>query len=141
MCSRTWRTSERRVSRFIVQPSLCIDAGHRYGARRPERNYSYLLLIHDVDAVMYLVLLHVLALLVQRNGPPTALEEIHMTFDTIIVGGSFSGLSAALYLARARPSVLVLDLGAPRNRFASTSPGFFSQRGSAPTAMIQRTET
>lgn len=60
-----------------------------------------------------------------------------MTFDTIIVGGSFAGLSAALYLARARRSVLVLDTGTPRNRFAAASHGFFAQDGSDPRAMLE----
>ncbi len=60
-----------------------------------------------------------------------------MTFDTIIVGGSFAGLSAALYLARGRRSVLVLDAGAPRNRFAAASHGFFAQDGSDPKAMLE----
>lgn len=60
-----------------------------------------------------------------------------MSFDTIIVGGSFAGLSAALYLARARRSVLVLDTGAPRNRFAAASHGFFAQDGSDPMAMLE----
>lgn len=60
-----------------------------------------------------------------------------MTFDAIIVGGSFAGLSAALYLARARRSVLVLDTGLPRNRFASASHGFFAQDGSDPKAMLE----
>lgn len=60
-----------------------------------------------------------------------------MTFDTIIVGGSFAGLSAALYLARARRSVLVLDTGLPRNRFASASHGLFAQDGSDPKTMLE----
>jgi len=59
-----------------------------------------------------------------------------MTYDTIIVGGSFAGLSAALYLARARRSVLVLDTGKPRNRFATASHGFFAQDGSDPKVML-----
>lgn len=57
-------------------------------------------------------------------------------FDTVIVGGSFAGLSAALYLARANRSVLVLDTGAPRNRFAAASHGLFGQDGANPAAMI-----
>jgi thioredoxin reductase len=61
---------------------------------------------------------------------------MHMRFDTIIVGGSFAGLSAALYLARSRRTVLVLDTGAPRNRFAAASHGFFAQDGSNPRAML-----
>jgi thioredoxin reductase len=60
-----------------------------------------------------------------------------MNYDTIVVGGSFAGLSAALYLARARRSVLVLDTGAPRNRFAAASHGFFAQDGNDPKAMLE----
>ena len=41
------------------------------------------------------------------------------SIDVIIIGGSFAGLSAALYLARARRSVLVLDSREPRNRYSS----------------------
>ena len=57
-------------------------------------------------------------------------------FDAIIVGGSFAGLSAAMYVARARRSVCVVDTGSPRNRFAAHSHGFFAQDGSAPGAML-----
>lgn len=59
-----------------------------------------------------------------------------MHHDAIIVGGSFAGLSAAMYLARARRSVCVVDAGAPRNRFATHSHGFFAQDGSTPGAML-----
>lgn len=58
------------------------------------------------------------------------------TYDAVVVGGSFAGLSAALYLARARRSVLVLDTNAPRNRFAAASHGFFAHDGADPRAMI-----
>lgn len=60
-----------------------------------------------------------------------------MHYDAIIIGGSFAGLSAAIYLARARRSVLIVDAGKPRNRFAAQSHGFFAQDGSSPLAMIQ----
>ena len=56
--------------------------------------------------------------------------------DVVIIGGSFAGLSAAMYLARGRRSVCVVDSGAPRNRFAEHSHGFFAQDGSAPGAML-----
>lgn len=59
-----------------------------------------------------------------------------MQYDAIIVGGSFAGLSAALYLARARRSVCVLDTRKPRNRFAGASHGFFAQDGSDPMIML-----
>lgn len=57
-------------------------------------------------------------------------------FDVIVVGGNFAGLSAAMQLARARRTVLVLDDGKPRNRFAATSHGFFGQDGRAPFAIM-----
>ena len=55
-----------------------------------------------------------------------------MRHDVIIIGGSFAGLSAAMYIARARRTVCVIDTGSPRNRFASHSHGFLGQDGSAP---------
>lgn len=42
-----------------------------------------------------------------------------MIYDTIIIGGSHAGMSAALQLLRARRHVLIIDGGAPRNRFAA----------------------
>lgn len=59
-----------------------------------------------------------------------------MRFDAIIVGGSFAGLSAALYIARARRSVCIVDTGLPRNRFAAHAHGFFAQDGSTPSTML-----
>lgn len=59
-----------------------------------------------------------------------------MRHDAIIIGGSFAGLSAAMYIARGRRSVCIVDTGAPRNRFATHSHGFFAQDGSAPGTML-----
>jgi thioredoxin reductase len=59
-----------------------------------------------------------------------------MRKDAIIIGGSFAGLSAAMYIARARRSVCVMDTGEPRNRFAAHSHGFFGQDGAAPRTML-----
>ncbi len=59
-----------------------------------------------------------------------------MDIDAIIVGGSFAGISAALQLARARCRVAVVDAGAPRNRFAAASHGFFGHDGRAPLDLI-----
>lgn len=56
--------------------------------------------------------------------------------DAIIIGGSFAGLSAAMYLARGRHDVVVLDTGTPRNRFSPQSHGFFTHDGSTPAAML-----
>lgn len=58
-----------------------------------------------------------------------------MVHDVIIVGGSYSGISAGLQLARARRKILVLDAGQRRNRFANHSYGFFGQDGRDPGAI------
>lgn len=55
--------------------------------------------------------------------------------DAGIIGGSFAGLSAALYLARGRRSVAVFDNGLTRNRFADAGHGFLGQDGQAPDAI------
>jgi len=59
-----------------------------------------------------------------------------MLHDAIVIGGSFAGLSAATYLARARRSVAIIDTGAPRNRFAAHAHGFLAQDGSNPGAVL-----
>jgi thioredoxin reductase len=56
--------------------------------------------------------------------------------DVIIIGGGFAGLAAATQLGRARRRVLVLDTGAPRNRFAAHSHGFFSRDGAPPLELL-----
>ncbi len=58
-----------------------------------------------------------------------------MTFDVIIVGGSYAGISAGMQLARARRRVLVMDTGLRRNRFARASHGFLGQDGRDPAAI------
>jgi thioredoxin reductase len=60
-----------------------------------------------------------------------------MTYDVIVVGGSFAGLSAAMQLARARRRVLIVDSGLPRNRFASASHGFLGQDGRPPYDILR----
>lgn len=57
-------------------------------------------------------------------------------YDAVIVGGSFAGLSAALYLARARRRVCVLDTRRSRNRFSAHSHGLFGHDGSDPASML-----
>lgn len=59
-------------------------------------------------------------------------------WDAIVIGGSFAGLSAAMQLARGLRSVLLIDAGEPRNRFAQQSHGFFAADGMAPAELQQR---
>jgi len=55
-----------------------------------------------------------------------------MKFDVIIIGGSYAGLSAALALARAVRSVLVVDAGQPCNRQTPYSHNFLTHDGDKP---------
>ena len=59
-------------------------------------------------------------------------------YDVIIIGGSYAGIAAALQLARARRSVLIVDAGQRRNRFASHSHGFLGQDGQPPGAIADK---
>lgn len=60
-----------------------------------------------------------------------------MTYDVVIIGGSYAGMAAALQLLRARRSVLVIDAGQRRNRAAATSHGFLGQDGSDPAEIAR----
>jgi thioredoxin reductase len=57
-------------------------------------------------------------------------------FDVVIVGGGPAGLSAALTLARARRSVIVLDAGEPRNAPAAHLHGYLTRDGTPPAAFL-----
>lgn len=61
-----------------------------------------------------------------------------MQYDVIVIGGSYSGMAAALQLLRARRQVLVIDAGQRRNRYASHSHGFLSQDGVDPAEIAER---
>jgi thioredoxin reductase len=54
-----------------------------------------------------------------------------MFHDALIIGGGFAGLSAANVLGRARQNVLVVDAGAPRNRFSSHAHNMLGHDGRA----------
>lgn len=56
--------------------------------------------------------------------------------DAVVIGGSFAGISAALYLARGRRQVTVVDEGLTRNRFAAHGHGLLGHDG-RPPAEIQ----
>jgi len=60
-----------------------------------------------------------------------------MSYDTIVIGGSFAGQAAAIQLARARRRVLVIDAAKPRNRFAKAAHGIVGHDGKPPRAIVQ----
>ena len=57
-------------------------------------------------------------------------------YDVVVVGGGAGGLSAALTLARARRSVLVVDAGHPRNAPAAHVHGYLGREGVAPSELL-----
>lgn len=59
-------------------------------------------------------------------------EMVMEDFDVIIVGGSYSGLAAAMSLGRALVRVLVIDSGAPCNRQTPYSHNFLTRDGQTP---------
>jgi thioredoxin reductase len=63
--------------------------------------------------------------------------ELEMTdrkeFDVILVGGSFSGMAAAMALGRALRNVLIIDSGSPCNSVTPASHNFLTQDGKTPS--------
>jgi thioredoxin reductase len=57
-------------------------------------------------------------------------------YDVAVIGGGAAGLSAALVLARARRTVLVVDAGTPRNAPAAHMHGYLSRDGLPPGELL-----
>lgn len=60
------------------------------------------------------------------------------TYDVIIIGGSYAGLSAAMALGRSLKSVLIIDSGLPCNRQTPHSHNFITQDGVRPAAISEK---
>lgn len=65
-------------------------------------------------------------------------QQEDRVWDVAVLGGGSSGLSAALTLARARRSVIVLDDGRPRNAPASAAHGLLGQDGINPLQLLEK---
>lgn len=59
-------------------------------------------------------------------------------FDVIIIGGSYSGLSAAMALGRALRNVLIIDSGLPCNRQTPHSHNFITHDGEKPSIIAEK---
>lgn len=66
----------------------------------------------------------------------TGAAAAHEDQDVVIIGGGSAGLSAALMLGRSRRRVLVVDEGAPRNRFAGHMHGVLGRDHTSPLALL-----
>lgn len=60
---------------------------------------------------------------------------VRRQYDTITVGGSYAGLSAALVLGRSLRHVLVIDAGQPANRQTPHAHGFLTRDGETPAVL------
>lgn len=59
-------------------------------------------------------------------------------WEVAVIGGGSAGLSAALTLARARRSVIVIDAGTPRNAPATAAHGLLGREGINPLEFLAR---
>lgn len=59
-------------------------------------------------------------------------------YDVIIIGGSYSGLSAAMALGRASRTVLIIDSGEPCNRQTPHSHNFITHDGETPAVISSK---
>lgn len=64
-----------------------------------------------------------------------ALRTVERHCDVAVVGGSASGLAAALQLGRQRRSVIVVDAGEPRNAPAAHMHGYLGREGLSPSEL------
>lgn len=60
-----------------------------------------------------------------------------MRADVVIIGGGFAGTSAAITLARANRSVVLVDSHQPRNRFSEHSHGVLGFESASPIQMLE----
>ena len=63
-------------------------------------------------------------------------DIVGIEWDAVVVGGGVAGSSAALMLARARRSVLVVDAGQPRNAVAVHMHGVLGHDGKPPRQLL-----
>ncbi|MDJ1132198.1 NAD(P)/FAD-dependent oxidoreductase [Streptomyces iconiensis] len=72
------------------------------------------------------------------TGEVRPADELRDSYDVVVIGGGAAGLNAALMLARARRSVVVVDAGAPRNAPADGVHGLLARDGMPPAELLER---
>lgn len=62
-------------------------------------------------------------------------------FEVIIIGGSYSGLSAAMALGRSLRNTMIIDSALPCNRQTPYSHNFLTEDGSSPDEISQKAKS
>ncbi|SEA55970.1 Thioredoxin reductase [Arachidicoccus rhizosphaerae] len=73
----------------------------------------------------------------QRTTSKASNSTVNNTHEVIIIGGSYSGMQAALTLGRALRQVLIIDAGKPCNRFAPQAHNLLGSEGTPPAELHQ----
>jgi len=63
------------------------------------------------------------------------------TVDVLVVGGGPAGLAAALWAARYRRRVMLVDRGEQRNRWTQETHGYLGSEGAPPTRLLEQART
>jgi len=66
---------------------------------------------------------------------------MEQSYDVIVIGGSYAGLSAAMSLARFSHRILIIDAGKPCNRQTPESHNFITHDGQAPAVIAAQAKT
>ena len=64
-------------------------------------------------------------------------DDLQQQYDVVVIGGGAAGLNGALMLARSRRSVVVLDVGQPRNAPAEGVHGLLGREGMPPSELLE----
>lgn len=72
------------------------------------------------------------------NSANTVQRAAALTFDVIIIGGSYAGLSAAMALGRSLRKVLIIDSNLPCNRQTPHSHNFITRDGEKPADISKK---
>ncbi len=65
----------------------------------------------------------------------------YKSFDVVIIGGSYAGLSSAMALGRALRNTLIIDSGLPCNWQAAQAHNFLVQDGERPSTIAEKAKT
>lgn len=93
----------------------------------PNQNYSH--------TFIKLLLTSLLAMATDLYIQSFYQNSMQTHYDVIIIGGSYSGLSAAMALGRASRKVLIIDSGEPCNRQTPHSHNFLTHDGESPATI------